>query len=325
MRYTNFVVFAFMGFISACNNGSGSNNAVSYASVTIPTTTYASKFAIYSSVGGGPATLTEIDTGSDFLLIESSYVGSNILMTNESITYTYDHGTNPRSGFLGYTNLSLLNGESGASIITTSNQVPVIVVADGVVNPNPRQNHAILGLRMDSNVSAKLFLPYPYNQSFILDTPSSSIKFGNFSESELASFGTVQLTESSCNSYGVTSAATNPCWNDMAIPVNYTISGDPSGSSIYNSLFDSGASSSFQFSPLQSWLNVTPNDVLLNQVNANLSTSLGIYQIYLTDPISAYDSDYNGGIVNVGNNIFNYYQVLFSQQNGKVGLSLLRK
>ena len=158
MKYKQYFVLAGMcGTIVACNSGGGGSNETVpvFASVTVPTTTYASKFALYASVAGGPATLAEIDTGSDFLMIESSYVGRNIIMTNESITYIYDHGTNPRTGYLGYTTVNLLNGESGGTIISTNNQVPVIVVADGVVNSNPKENHAILGLRMDSNVSAK--------------------------------------------------------------------------------------------------------------------------------------------------------------------------
>ena len=321
------ILSAFMsGAISACSSGSSSSGGSTqvFASVKVPTTTYASKFALYTSVAGGPVTLTEIDTGSDFLLIESSYVGSNIVMTNESITYTYDHGTNPRSGYLGYTTVSFLNGESGGSIISTNNQVPVIVVADGVVNPNPKQNHAILGLRMDSNVSAKLFLPYPYNQAFIFDAPKSEITFGYFTESQLADFGNVQLSESSCNSYGVSSSASPSCWNDMAVPVDYIISGAPNPVIQYNSLFDSGASSSFQFSPLPSWLDVNKDGNIVNTIKADIVTSLGVMPIYLTDPVAAYDSNYNGGIVNVGNNIFNYYQVLFDQQSGNIGLNRIK-
>ena len=309
--------------IASCNSGSSSSTpapAPVYGSVAVPTTTYSSKFALYTSVAGGTPVLTEIDTGSDFLMVESSYVGSNIVMTNESITYTYDHGTNPRTGVIGYTTVSLLNGQTGGSVISTNDQVPVIVVADGVVNSNPKLNHAIMGLRMNSNVSAKLYLPYPYNQSFIFNAPQSQLIFGNFSESQLSSFGTINLSESSCSNSGVTATATNPCWNDMAIPVNYTISGAPSTPMQYNSLFDSGAASSFQFSPLPSWMNVNSNNVLQNTVSASLVTTAGSLNIPLTSVVSAYDSSYNGGIVNVGNNIFNSYQVLFNQQNGTIGL-----
>lgn len=308
--------------VASCNSGTSGSSSPVYASVTVPTTTYASKFALYTSVAGGTPVLTEIDTGSDFLMVESSYVGPNIVMTNESITYVYQHGTNPRSGYIGYTSVSLLNGESGTPIVSTSNLVPVIVVADGVVNSESDENHAIMGVRMNSNVSPKLFLPYPYNQSFVLNVPQSQLIFGNFTESQLAAFGTVNLQESACASYPqVSNPATGvTCWNDMAIPVNYEISGAPESSIQYNSLFDSGADSSFQFSPLPDWMTVDGNGVLQNSVSASLMTASGRLNIPLTPVIHAYDSNYNGGIVNVGNNIFNSYLVLFNQQNGTIGL-----
>ena len=167
-------------------------------------------------------------------------------------------------------------------------------------------------------------MPYPYNQAFIFDAPKSEIIFGNYTESKLANFGTVQLTKISCNSYGASSSANPSCWDDMAVPVDYRISGAPEPVIQYNSLFDSGASSSFQFSPLPSWLKVNKDGDVLNTVKAGMTTSLGVMPIYLTDPVSAFDSNYNGGIVNVGNDIFNYYQVLFDQQNGEIGLNRVK-
>lgn len=316
--------------LAACNGTNNSQNPTPsptptptelFESISIPTVGYAgSKFAVYTSVAGGTPALTEIDTGSDFLLIESSYVGPNIRMTTQTITYVYDHGTNPRTGTLGYAAIGMLaNSSSTTPLIKTSDEVPVIVVPDGTVGN--QGNKAIMGLRMNGNVSPKLFLPYPYNQMFIADFKNSKLIFGNFENSTTEEYGNITLPPITCESSNVATTAVTPCWNDMAIPVNYVISGNPDGNPLlYNSLFDSGASSSFQFSPLPNWFNVNVNDQLTNNVVATMSTTLGTKQIYLTPTIDAYASDYNGGIVNVGNNIFNYYKILFNQAAGTIGL-----
>lgn len=58
--------------ITACSSGNNSN--ASYVSLSVPATTYqdaaSTKFAVYTSAGGGKQTLTEIDTGSDLYVIE---------------------------------------------------------------------------------------------------------------------------------------------------------------------------------------------------------------------------------------------------------------
>lgn len=320
-----FLVMICGALIMSCTNGSSSSptpiptQTPQYKSIAIPTTSYSgSKFAIYTSVAGGKPALTEIDTGSDFLLIESSFVGSNIKMTNESITFTYDHGTNPRTGYLGYTTVSLLSSDMNP-IITTNDQVPVIVVPDGGTGNGG--NNAIMGLRINGNVSLKLFLPYPYNQMMVADFANSQLIFGNLTESEVQKFGTVQLPKISCNNSNVQTSASAPCWNDMALPVNYIISGNPTDEPLLvNSLFDSGASSSYQNSPLPNWFSVDNEGNLQNSVSASITTTSGKQTVYLTPKIGAYDTLYNGNIFNVGNNIFNYYQILFDQADGKIGL-----
>ena len=305
--------------IAGCNSGSTASNSTSpvYATATIPTYGYSGKYAVHLSVAGGPQVLAEIDTGSDFLLVESSLVGSNIIMTDESITFVYDHGTNPRTGLLGYTYVSFLDN-SGESVLTTNSLVPVVVVESAAIIGN-QGNQAILGLRMNSQVSVKNFLPYPYNQMFVMNIPESQLIFGNLNQEQLESFGMVQLASQVCNNGKVSTSATNPCWNDMAVPVNYIISGDPNQIELFNSLFDSGASSSIQFNPLPSDLNLDGNRVT-NSVTAVMYTSLGNKPIQMTPRIDAFATESNGGIVNVGNNIFNYYQILFNQSNGMIGL-----
>lgn len=308
---------------TACSNGSSSSGQTN-VSLSIPATTYqdvaSTKFAVYTNAGGGKQTLTEIDTGSDLYVIESSYAGTNIRYTGESLTILYDHGTIKRSGLVGYTSVNFLS-ESGAVLIgSVGNQVPVVVVPDGTISKVESQNHAIMGMRMDGNVSVRLFLPSPYNQMFMMDMPERKLIFGNFSSELINQFGLIQLSESSCDSYSVISTQSNKCWNDMHIPVNYmaTYNGAPV-ESVFNSLFDSGADTSFQFSPLPNWL-VVKDGVVVNPIAPTVNTSKGVMSIQLTDQVAAVDSNYNGGIVNAGNNLFNFYQVLYNQNTGNIGL-----
>ncbi len=321
------VAFSTLTLLVACSSGSSTeNNSPVYATVAIPATTYpdgdSSKFAVYTSAGNGIKTLTEIDTGSDLYLIESSYAGNNIRYTGESMTLLYDHGQVKRSGLVGYTSVNFLS-ESGATIIsTTTNQVPVLVVPDGVISNDPSHNHAIMGMRMDGNVSARLFLPYPYNQMFMMDMPHSKLVFGNFSLLQMESFGFIQAPESACNTYSVQSISTNKCWNDMHLPIKYiaTHNGAQTESTI-DTLFDSGASTSFQLSPLPNWLAVSVESNVKNPISAIATTTAGLMELPLTIPAAGYDTSYNGYIVNAGNNLFNYYQVLYNQTNGQVGLN----
>ncbi len=320
-------LFSIMIVVTACGSGSihSSQDSQVYTSTSVPATTYAdaksSKFAVYTSAGNGKNTLTEIDTGSDLYVIESSYVGNNIRYTGESITLVYDHGMIKRSGLVAYASVSFLS-ESGATLIqTSSDQVPIVVVPDGVISNIESQNHAIMGMRMDGNVSVKLFLPYPYNQMFIMNMPERQLEFGNFTTQQMSSFGMVQAPESACDYYTVHSSSKNLCWDDMHLPVKYTATKDGTQvQATFNSLFDSGASSSFQFKPLPDWLVVSDTNKVKNPVAATIMTTQGPMALQLTEPTSAFANESNGGIVNVGNNIFNFYQVLYNQVNGQVGL-----
>gem|GEM_PF-2240421 len=313
--------------VAACGSGnviSGNSNS-NYASISVPTTTYAdtalTKFAIYTSVGNGKSTLTEIDTGSGIYVIESSYAGSNIRYTGESITLAYDHKRTQRSGLIAYTSVNFLS-ESGASLISTvSNQVPVVVVPDGVISNVESHNHAIMGMWLAGNASPRLFLPYPYNQMFIMNMPKHQLLFGNFSIQQMSDFGMVQAPEAACNNRSIRSISTNLCWNDMHLPVKYAATKD--GTLVqadFNSLFDSGARSSFQFNALPGWLVVSNDNKIKNPVAATIITTQGPMALQLTEPTLAFANESKGEIVNVGNNIFNFYQVLYNQINGQVGL-----
>ena len=118
--------------IVACNGSSSSSSNPSYAQISVPTTTYLdggnqSKFATYTSAGNGSVTLTEIDTGSDFYVIESSFAGPNVVRTGQIISLVYDHGNVNRPGELAYTKVNFLT-ESGTLIIGTNDQVPIVIV-----------------------------------------------------------------------------------------------------------------------------------------------------------------------------------------------------
>lgn len=318
--------------ISGCNGTSSSSPSHNYGQISVPTTTYLdggnkSKFAVYTNAGGGRLTLTEIDTGSDFYVIESSYVGSNVVRTGQMIHLVFDHGNINRPGELAYTKVNFLT-ESGANIIATNDQVPIVIVPDGEISNVESQNHAIMGMRMNSNLSVKLFLPYPYNQMFMLDIPDKQLIFGNFSPSELSGFGTTQLVESACDNLSAQTSSTAKCWDDMALQVSYTTNyKNKEIESTINTLFDSGASSNFQIKPLPEWLDVnkTGKDIqgadVKNQIRATLATNLGNLNVPLNQPIGANESQFNGGpMVNAGNNLFNFYTVLFDQVHGKIGL-----
>lgn len=312
-------IFLVALLLTSCNSGTSTSSSQVYNTISVPTVKYASKFAIYTSVAGGTPTLTEIDTGSDFLVVESSFVGPNIFMTDESITLVYDHGTVQRSGVIGYGSVSLLSS-TYTPLLTTDNLLPIVVVNDGVVGN--QGNNAIMGLRMNSNLSLKSYLPYPYNQMFVFDEAESQLIFGNLTPQQLESYSTTSIPSISCENMGLTVTATNPCWNDMAIPVNYVIESDPAGIELYNSLFDSGAGSSIQFDPLPSFLNLGgfESGQVYNTITAVMYTTHGNVAVQLTNVVDAYPTNVNGGIVNVGNNIFNYNKVLFNQYNGTIGL-----
>lgn len=318
--------------LNACNGSSDNSSTQTYAQVTVPTTTYLdngnqSKFATYTNAGNGKLVLTEIDTGSDFYVVESSFVGPNVVRTGQIIPLVYDHGNINRPGELAYTNVNYLT-ESGVTIIGTNSQVPIVIVPDGEISNVESQNHAIMGMRMNSNLSAKLFLPYPYNQMFMLNIPDKQLIFGNFSPSQLSGFGITQLVESACNNASASTSSQATCWNDMALQVSYTANyKNKKIESTINTLFDSGAQSNFQVDPLPDWLEVnqTGSDIenteVRNQVRANLPTNLGNLNVPLNLPIGANESQFNGGnMVNAGNNLFNFYAVLFDQLHGQIGL-----
>jgi hypothetical protein len=300
-------------------------------SIAVPTHDFdKGKTLVHASIGGGPSTKTELDTGSGALVVEQSKVGPNVVVTGIPVTITYAHGTNNRSGVLAFGTFELLDGDGGQPLLGTTGSIPLLVVPDGVVSNNG-ENKAIFGLRMNSSVSPKIFFPVPYNQMVLLNRPAHTIAFGRFS---LEGFGMVSLPVIAGDDSGLVGGPLNLAsyWNDAAIPVKYVIS-PGTVAQTWDSLVDTGASSSFQASPPPPNLQFTPvvtaggviGGVLQNQVLASLPTSLGPMPIYLTDTVDVYETNFNGTIVNVGNNMANFYQILLDQASGRWGIAPIQQ
>lgn len=307
-------------WLTACN--SGSTTISQPQTIQIATAGYmpGNKIGMQVSVGGGQTVIGEIDTGSDLTVINASAVGPNIVLTNEVITITYGGGTNTITGNIAYGSLSFTT-MSGQTISTSPN-MPLVVVESGVVNADGGPNQVILGVEMDNQTSFRLYLPSPYNQMMLINEPNNTLTLGILNNNQLQQFSNIQLgVMNPCNNHGAIVGVSNTCWGTESIPVayNYTQNGLPNGTTTYNSLFDSGAgNSSFALSTQPSWMNVT-GDIVTNTITASVMTSTGILPIQLPSEIKYETSNENK--VNTGNNLFNYYQVLFIQQTGIIGLA----
>lgn len=316
----------------------GTNNTVTANVIAVPTVNFIgnmatpspiehSKPGLYMSVGDGPTALALIDTGSNALVVEQGVLGSNSVTTANVATIKYDHCTNPRNGTVFRANFKIHNGANGAAVLQSVANMPVVVVPDGFIGTN---NRIIMGMRMEgANVppnagdalpSAKLFLPQPYNQAFVIDKIGNRIYFGNFPETD---FGCVQLPSLNCNQPLPSPAQPLPCWDDSAIPVNYFIKGSPTGPVSIPSLFDTGAFTTMQFQsvPKADFLNLSAGNVLSNPITGVLQTTQGAMYINLDDePVVVGPTNCNGNIVNTGVSPHENYQVLYDQARGLFGL-----
>jgi len=286
-----------------------------------------SKPGLYITVSGGPPILALIDTGSNALVVEQSVVGSSAVNTNVQAVIKYDHCTNPRPGTVFNANFSIHNGATGGPVLSSVATMPIIVVPDGTIGNN---NKAIMGMRMeganvppnagDAYPSAKLFLPQPYNQAFVLDKINNRIYFGTFPETD---FGCVQLPSLPCNQPLPSPAQALPCWDDSAIPVNYFIKGSPTGPVSIPSLFDSGAFATIQFQQVAKadFMSLSAGNVLQNPIQAVLQTTQGAMYINLDDAVTVVGpTNCNGNIANTGVTPHENYQVLYDQSRGLFGL-----
>ncbi len=290
-------------------------------------------------INGGPPILALIDTGSNALVVNQlKFPGYNSTIPNNA-TINYTHCTAPRPGYVSNGTLAILDKAGGTTLIETA-QMPIMVGENSTFTDG---YDAIMGMRMiGANLgsgagialpSAKLFLPPPFNQAYVLDIANDVLYLGTFPSTD---FGTVQLPAmATCNQ---TVPNPLPCWDDSAIPVKYHITGKPNGPLALNSLFDAGAGTSIQLTnnTKPDYLVVNDKGKLENPVLAVLQTSQGQLQLPLDplpdvvingtrtevkgQPVIIDTSTCNGQICNTGVKLFNTYQMLFDQANGLVGL-----
>jgi hypothetical protein len=166
----------------------------------------------------------------------------------------------------------------------------------------------------------------------VINRPAGTISFGTFSQEK---FGTVLLPTIASDNSGLTggpAVQVNGYFNDAAVPVKYVIAPGTTPE-LWDSLIDTGATASFQASPIPSNLQFIPfnppqavaGGVLQSQVSATLDTTLGTMPIFLTDSVDVYDTTFNGpSLVNVGNEMPNRYQILLDQATGRWGIAPLQ-
>lgn len=306
--------------LCSCGAGKAASNNI----VLVPTFNYmpGNKTATYVSVGGGESVIAEIDTGSEMTVINESYVGSNIVKTTESLTIVYGAGTNTVSGYVAYGVVEFTT--SDGSKLSTSNQTPILVVESGNVNQGGG-NNAILGMRMNNQISSRLFLPYPYNQMMVLNRSKNFIAFGKLNQAQLSSFAMINQIESLCqNLIHLASASNNLCWipESSSTTYTYSLSVGSSGESNYTTLFDSGeANGNIYITPMPFWIESNNEGVIENQLSAVLNTSKGPLPMPMTIPMQYKPALTPPGIINPGNLIFNKYQILFDQNSGEIGFA----
>lgn len=319
LKYLTFLLVS-TGIV-ACSSGSSSGNATTPTNIAyVPTFNYqpGNKTAVMASIGGGTQIVAEIDTGSELTVVNESYVGTNIRKTSQIIPITYGAGTNQVSGYLAYGSVSFVT--SSGMVLSTSADAPIVVVTEGSVNQGGG-NNAILGMRMDNQVSSRLFLPYPYNQMMVLNRPESYIAFGSLTSAQLSAFATIAQNQIPCYNYDVPNTESNICWGTMESSVTYTYSdGNTFGNVNYSTVFDSGeAIGNFYLQSIPSWMNLTGDNIITNQLSATVNTSAGALSLPLTEPMKYTQPVRSGNVVNPGNQLFNTYQLLFNQSNGTIG------
>lgn len=305
--------------LCGCSLGSStSNNKLAF----VPTFNYmpGNKTATYVSIGGGESVIAEIDTGSEMTVVDKNYIGSNIIRTTESLTIVYGGGTNTVSGYIAYGSVEFTT--SDGSKLRTSSQTPILVVESGSVDQGGG-NNAILGMRMNNQISPRLFLPYPYNQMMVLNRSENFIAFGALSQTQLSKFAMLSQTQSPCqNLVNNISVSDNLCWSpeSNSVTYRYSKSSGGHGESDYATLFDSGeAHGNIYITPMPSWIESSGDGVIENHISAVLNTSKGKFPMPITTPIRYKQSLTPPGIVNPGNLLFNQYQMLIDQNSGAIG------
>lgn len=312
----SFLLVFFCGILLfGCNGG---NNSTLNNVVTINTYNYdpGNKTAVNISIGGSSPIMAEIDTGSDMTVVNEAAVGPNINKTNQIISITYGGGENTVSGYLAYGSVTFTTA-TGESISSSPN-TPILVVTQGSVNEGGG-NSAILGMRMNNQVSVRLYLQAPYNNMMILNRPMNHLVFGQLNASQLNNFANIQQVTTNCVNYAVPNTLSNTCWDiaPNSFSYTYTESG-AQGSANYPTVLDSGeGNASFYFSPAPSWMSYSSDNIITTPIIVTANTNHGPINLPLTSTV--YYRNIPTSTVNPGNNLFNSYQVLFDQMDGVIG------
>lgn len=332
------------------------------------------------NVGGGTSAFAEIDTGSQLIVVDfnKTFSGNNQQNTygtngtiqvldidknatcynnilnqykkgnltditsgiiNNCSKIVYGNGARPVYGFYASGTVSITAANGYVAVI----QNAPMFISNNINNGNSggdATNNAIFGLNMDSQVSSKNFLPYPLNQSIVINKPNAILTFGQLTPSQTAYFDITQLqTTSSCQNVGYPITSSTPCWDSQSLPITYNygirrsdyycntsngVPDDRNNSAPAPSLIDSGAgNASFQYPiyPNSGYLTwavcSSPNS---QNVTSIISLQLGSKSINLPSTVN-YEQNSGTPKVNIGNAIFSQYQILFNQNNGAIGLA----
>lgn len=287
--------------------------------VTINTYDYdpGNKTGINISIGNSAPIKAEIDTGSDMTVVnESAIESADIIKTTESMSMIYGGGENTVSGYLAYGSVTFTT--NNGTTISSAKNTPLLIVTNGSVNEGGG-NNAILGMRMNNQVSVRLYLPAPYNNMMILNRPNNQLIFGQLNSTQLNNFANIQQMQVSCVNYNVPVMLKNTCWDVAANSVSYTYTESGiKNTTTYPTIFDSGeANASFYFSPAPSWMAYDNHDVITTPLTVAANTDKGPIELPLTGNV--YYRNIPTSTVNPGNNLFNSYQVLFDQVDGIIG------
>ena len=305
--------------LAGCNSGGTATSSSQIAQpVSVPLFVYSgggqTKYYAYTSAGGGTPGQTVIDTGSDIYYVNQSSVGPNVTYTNESVTLYYDFGHRQVNGILAYAPVSMYSGSN--VVITSAVNTPIVVVPDA-----PPPFIGLMGVGMRSNISVNLYFAYPYNQALSVNLPESAISFGLFDHITSGNgFSWVQLESQACKNYATPLESSANCWNTFGLPIsaNFNQGESTITAPLMNGLLDTGSDSGFQLDPMPGYVQIS-NGYTTNFAYATLQTSTGPLLMYMTPYVYAAQSNYNGGnFVNIGNNVFNYYQVIYDRYDGKV-------
>lgn len=322
MKLTSIALISISSILVACSSGSTTNNNNSV--IYVPTINYSpgNKTAVTTSIAGGNPIIAEIDTGSEITVVNESAIGTNLTKTSESLTIIYGAGTNKVSGYLAYGSVGFTT--TNGQFIKTSPNTPLLVVTSGSVNQGGG-NNAILGMRMNNQVSARLFMPYPYNQMMVLNRTKNFIAFGNLSTAQLNKFAVVAQQQINCANLAPINTANNYCWNSPVSATTYTYSlkDNKTSESNYPTIFDSGeALGNIYITPMPNWIESNEKGEVTNNVTAVINTNKGAIPLPITLPLHYTPALTPPGAINPGNLLFESYQVLFNQRDGTMGFVL---